>query len=314
MWQPLTDDRFGLMKTLDDSIQGIIRADPHALPNLHDAETIVATSDYSGQHKISQFESYAFLIVDGRAVLNWDERRRSVRRTYKTEGRSISYKKLGDALKRRMLPAFLQEANRLPGLCACILIEKSIPSMFRTEGSLDLSEPGLAPFAHFSKGTFEKLLRIVHFQSFFLAGMTRPGQNVFWFTDQDDIAANEGRIIQLTDIWRNVFSNYLQHNLGHVRCGTTGSDDGSLQIEDLTTIPDLVAGATLEAVNTHAAEGTLSENELIVPPPKAMSAKALRLIGWLTEQHWPLRKLVFCFEAHSGSTALTVKHLRFHGV
>lgn len=314
MWQPLTDDRFGLMKNFSDIILKIARTDTHALPNLHSAGTIVATSDYSGQHKSSRFESYAFLIVDGRAVPEWDERRRGVRRAYRTEGRSISYKKLGDALKRRMLPAFLREADRLPGLCVCILIEKSIPSMFRTEGSLDLSESGLAPYARFSKDIFEKLLRVVHFQSLFLAGMTRPGQNVFWFTDQDDIAANEGGIVELTDIWRNVFGNYLQHVLGHVRCGTTGSDDGSLQIEDLAAIPDLVAGATVEAMNNYAAEGTMPTSRLIVPPPSTMSSKARLLIGWLTDDRWPLRRLVFSFEAEPDSAELTFKPVRFHEV
>jgi len=312
MWRPLTDDRFGLMKNFSDTILKVARTDTHALPNLHSTGTIVATSDYGGQHKSSRFESYAFLIVDGMAVPEWDERRRWVRRAYRTEGRSISYKKLGDTLKRRMLPAFLREADRLPGLCVCILIEKSIPSMFRAEGPLDLSEPGLAPYARFSKDTFEKLLRVVHFQSFFLAGMTRPGQNVFWFTDQDDIAANEGGIVALTNIWRNVFGNYLQHNLGHVRCGTTQSDDGSLQIEDLAAIPDLVAGATVEAVNNYSAEGTMPTSRLIVPPPAAMSSKAQLLIGWLTEDRWPLRRLVFCFEVRSDSPELTFKRVRFH--
>jgi hypothetical protein len=302
------------MKTFSDMVMTTARTHPTALPNLHGAGTIIATSDYSGQHKSSKFEAYAFLFVDGRAVTNWDRQRRWVRRYYRTEGRSISYKKLGDALKRRMLPAFLEAANMLPGLCVCVLIDKSIPSMFRAEGPLDLSESALAPYAHYSGDTLEKLLRIVHLQSFFLAGLTRPGQNVLWFTDQDDIAANEGGIIKLTGIWRNVFGNYLQHDLGHVRCGTTGSDDGSLQIEDLAAIPDLVAGATAETVNAHSAEGTMPRSRLIVPPPTVMSSKAQRLIGWLTEDHWPLRKLVFCFEAKSGSTELTVKRLRFHGV
>jgi hypothetical protein len=312
MWTPLTDERFGLLKLLSDSISDAYRADPRMLPNLHDADTLIVTSDYSGQHKSSRFEAYAFLFA-GPAWLEWERRRLEARRIHHAEGRRLSFKKLGDAVKQRMLPDFLQAASVLPGLCVCVLVDKAIPSMFRKEGTLDLSAPDLAPYTHHRRATFEKLLRVVHMTSFFLAGLTRPGQNVVWFTDQDDIAANAGGVAELTGIWANVMSNMLQHTLGHLRCGTTECDNGTLQIEDLAALPDLVAGSLADAVNNYFAEGTLPSEPILTPPPAGVSSKAREIINWLSEEDWPLRKLVFCFEAIPDSTALSFKRIRFHG-
>jgi hypothetical protein len=313
MWSPLIDDRFGLMKAFSDSIMKAARSDPYLLPNLHTAGSVVTTSDYSGQHKASRFEAYAFLFFNPAGWPEWEMRREEIRRRHRAGGRRISFKKLGDALKQRMLPDFLAAANALPGLCVCVMIDKAISSLFRLEGRLDFSAPELTPYAHYDKGIFEKLLRVVHLVSFFLAGLTREGQDVFWFTDQDDIAANDGGVVELTKIWANILSHYLQHALRHLRCGTTKCDNGSLEIEDLAAIPDLVAGSLADACNNYRAEGILPRSELLVPPPEGVSLKARRIIGWLAEDCWPLRRLVYCLEADPSSTAIVVKRLRLHG-
>lgn len=301
------------MKLFSDSILKAAQAAPRLLPNLHRAETLIVTSDYSGQHKASKFESYAFLFANLEAWPEWEQRRIEVRKIHRSEGRRVSFKKLGDALKQRMLPDFLQAANLLPGLCVCVLIDKAIPSMFRKEGPLDFSEPDLAPFSHYPRIAFEKLLRVVHLVSFFLAGLTMPGQNILWFTDQDDIAANDTGVVELTRIWENILSHYLQHDVGHLRCGTTASDNGSLQIEDLAAIPDLVAGAIVDAINSYAAAGTIPALGLLTPPPDNVSPKAREIIGWFSEDWWPMHRLVYSFEAVPGSTALAIKRLCFHG-
>jgi hypothetical protein len=313
MWTPLTDDRLGLMKLFSDSIAQAARREPDLLPDLRPWETIIATSDYSGQHKGSRFETYAFLFVTPRGWPAWERRRQEVRRRCRTEGRRVSFKRLGDALKQRMLPGFLAAANHLHGLCVCVLIDKAIPSLFRKEGPLDPSDPELARLAEHTPATIEKLLRVVHLVSFFLAGLSRQGQNLLWFTDQDDIAANDQAVVKLTEIWAHVLSHYLQHMVGHLKCGTTKCDNGTLQIEDLAAIPDLVAGALADATHHYRAEGTLPRSEILVPRPQGVSRKAREILGWLSEEAWPLRRLVYCFEAAPVSTAIIAKRLRLHG-
>jgi hypothetical protein len=313
MWAPLLDDQFGLMKAFSDGIMKAARSDPFLLPNLHTAESVIATSDYSGQHKASLFEAYAFLFVNPAGWPKWEMRRQEIRRFHRAGERRLSFKKLGDAIKQRMLPDFLAAVNALPGLCVCVLIDKAIPSLFCLEGRLDFSTPELTPYIHYENGVFEKLLRVVHLVSFFLAGLTREGQDVFWFTDEDDIAANDVGIVELTKIWGNVLSHYLRHSLRHLRCGTTKCDNGSLEIEDLAAVPDLVAGALADACNNYRAEGVLPRGDLLIPPPEGVSVKARRIIGWLTEDCWPLRRLVYCLEPDPNSTAIIVKRLNLHG-
>lgn len=313
MWNPIVEDRFGLMKSFSCSITEAIRDDPHIIPDLRSAETLIVASDYSGQHKASGFDTYTFLFANLAVWPEWERARREVRRIHVAEGRRISFKKLGDVVKRRMLPDFLRAANVLPGLCVSVVIDKTLQSMFSETGKLDRSGPEYTAFARYTSDGLEKLLRIVHLTSFFLAGLTRPAQNVIWFTDQDDIAPNTQGVAILTEIWSRVLSHYLQHSLGHVRCGTTESDNGSLEIEDLAAISDLVAGAVTEAVNRYVAEETMPSSRVLIPSPKSISDKSLDILGWASENHWPLRRLVYCLQLVPDTTIINIKRLKLHG-
>jgi hypothetical protein len=71
MWTPLTDDGLGFMKLFSDSIGEAARREPGLLPDLRPWDTIIATSDYSGQHKASRFEAYAFLFITPRGWAAW---------------------------------------------------------------------------------------------------------------------------------------------------------------------------------------------------------------------------------------------------
>ena len=141
-----------------------------------------------------------------------------------------------------------------------------------------------------------------------------------WFTDQDDVAANAERLTVLTQVWAIILSNYLSKaderfpfTLGHLRCGTTASDTGNLQIEDLAAIPDLVAGSLSEALTCFDKEGRRPNSRLVLPPPQSLPEKARRIIGWLTDGTMPLRRQVFSIERTDHSSHFTIKRLVFHG-
>src|SRR5207249_3520816 len=101
---------------------------------------------------------------------------------------------------------FLSAANNIGGLSVSILVHKAIVSLFRESAQIDLSEPGLEGFSHWKGTSFEKMLRIVHLVSFFIAGLSRAGQDVLWITDEDEIAANDDRLSELTKLFGNVSS------------------------------------------------------------------------------------------------------------
>jgi hypothetical protein len=314
MWLGLSRTDLGFMNVLDGILRKAEASQRNRLPDLRRSSTLLVTSDYSGFQKGSLFEVYVLLIIGSEGWAEWEKARIQLRRTFRLIKRRISFKGLNDSRKRKVLPFFLNEADNLPGLCVALILHNDIKSLFRKEGVIDLSAPHLAPYRHYDYRVFERLLRIVHFVSFFLAGLSRHGQDVMWFTDQDDIAANDQRVIELTRIWSIVFSNYLQHDLRHIRCGTTKCDNGTLQIEDLAAIPDLTAGALGELLNCYARTDTIPRNNLTIPLPSKLSRKNTNICTWLAQSDAPLKRLIYLIEEEPISHALKVKDLKLHGI
>jgi hypothetical protein len=158
----------------------------------------------------------------------------------------MSFKRLGDGQRRRALPPLLEAANILEGLSFSVALNKRCESLFAARPPLDLSNPDFAAFRKWKPMVLEKVFFVVHVLGMLLGGLTAPGQDVMWFTDEDNIAANNDRVRELTQLFGWISSQYLTFNLGHCRCGTSKCDDGSQQIEDFLAIPDMIAGALAE--------------------------------------------------------------------
>jgi hypothetical protein len=235
-----------------------------------------------------------------------------LRRRYRLGDRRFAFKGLGDRRKSGALPAFLSAADVLNGLCATVLVDRSIESLFVKQGRLDLSRPEAQAYAGYGVDTFERLLRTVHFLSFFLGGLSAAGQDVLWITDQDEIAANAERLTDLTSIVAHILGHYAPHDWGHLPCATTASDNGTLETEDLTAIADLTAGALAEMATAHADQGTFPGGAVIAPPPARLSRKARTVIEWFSIPGMPLRRLACAITSVQGSSKLTATVLRFH--
>ena len=82
------------------------------------------------------------------------------------------------------------------------------------------------------------------------------------------------------------------HRLTHVRFGTTECDDGSLQIEDLASLPDLAAGALAELFTSTKRQRGAAATRILLPAPATIPDKARMIVGWLAEGFHPLRKLI----------------------
>lgn len=101
---------------------------------------------------------------------------------------------------------------------------------------------------------------------------------------------------------------------GHLRCGTTNCDNGSLQIEDLVSIADLSAGAISEMATLHSLENTIPASSLIIqPPPQKISSKARYILGWLSRERLALKRIILLLESIPNSKKIRVKDLRLHG-
>lgn len=321
MWRSIRNRNLGMMNVFNDVMVRHQWSDPDAMPNLRESDTVLVASDYSGHHAACHFESYGYLYITHDSWPTWERCRLRLRERFGLRRRTFAYKKLGDKKKRLALDWFLAAADQLHGACITVLIDRKLKSLFPNEEGGDREEARkLWPNVEFTRATFERLMRVVHLNSFFLAGLVGHGQNILWFTDQDDIAANPARVTVLTRIWSIVLSNYLREpddqlpiTLGHLRCGTTASDSGTLQIEDLAAIPDLVAGALAEAYTCFDKEARQPTCAIAVPPPSSLTDKAKRIVGWLTAETALLKRHVFSIEATDSPTQLKIKRLKFHG-
>lgn len=302
----------GAMNVANSLIRSLDFSDADAIPNLRDASSILMGSDYSGQHATSQFEALSFVLVNADRSRLWIEARKSMRARFLSDGRRFSYKTLNERHRFAVLPKFLEATNLLSGLLVVILVDKTIESLFKSSGKIESSDPEIQLLAHWAPHVVEKLLRICHFASFLLAGLSGEFQDVLWITDQDDIAANVEKHRELVSVFGRISSHYLPHTLGHLRIATTASDTGERDVEDFVAIADFAAGAICETLNTYHRLKIKPAPGVALTVPPGIDPKALRLMNWLSDNRSPLKRLVLSFEPLVGSTRLRVRHYSFH--
>ncbi len=298
---------------INNMIHELDISDPNSLPDIQRGSTVLVGSDYSGQHAASDYESQAFILADIEFCQEWGAIRRLLRKIFLRDGRRISYKALRDKKRKEILPHFLNAANKIPGLLVVILTKKNIESLFKPNGRIERTDPEIAKYRHWSPRVLEKLLRIVHFLSLFVSGLSKSGQDILWITDEDDIAANIDRHQDLTKIFGHICSHYLKHNLRHLRVATTASDTGKRDVEDFVSIADLAAGALCEVLNTYLRKGVVPTPELVLPVPNELDDKAITLMNWFSDRTQDLKRLVLTIDPIDGSTSLSVKQLSFYG-
>jgi hypothetical protein len=297
---------------IDDSIGRMITHNPSSLPDLRVASTILITSDYSGEHRSARHQVLSFLLADIERCRKWDEARLELRAKFFADKRRMSFKRLGDRQRQRALKPFLEAADNIPGLAFTVAIDSSIDSLFASPVPLDLDNPDFAVFRAWKRKTLEKAFRAIHFIALLLAGLSSPGQNVLWFTDEDAIAANPDRLGQLTNLFAWITSSYLTFNLGHLRCGTTQCDDGSMRIEDLAAVPDLVAGAVSEQLQLVHNVGPDMSSSVFWLHRSDFSPKTSFITWWLADTTNPLKRVFCLVDSMPDSTELNVSWFHFH--
>jgi hypothetical protein len=311
-WKHLDKPEFGLVNQVSALVHSIDLADFRRLPNLHRGSNILIGSDYGGDHRASDYEVLSFILADIEQSKRWDLERRQVRSSLLKDGRRFAFKNLRDRNLSRALPRFICAADHISGLLVGILTHKNIGSLFKLTGRIMASDPEISGFPGWKPVIMERLLRVVHFISLFLAGLSRFSQDVLWITDEDAIAPNESKHLELVTIFGRVCSHYLAHNLGHIRVGTTASDTGSRDVEDFVALPDLAAEALAEVVTLYARTQTSIIAGVSAPIPAGCTQKTLQLMNWLSNSSTRLKKLFFAIDPIHNSTALTVRLLNFH--
>jgi hypothetical protein len=287
---------------------------PGALPNVRNDPTLFVASDFGGKHPHSMYETAGILCAGSNSVHSWLRRQQDLRAHLLPDARRMSYKGLNDGLKRRALPMFLEAANSLNGVLLAVLIDKRLGSLFSNTGKLAREAIDYPRLDSWPLSSLESVLRATTFVSLLLRGLSRPGQNLLWFLDQDDIAANETRLRDLVHLFQTVSGHFLPHDLGHCRIGTTACDDGSRNIEDLAALPDLAIGALADALPEMVQDGLLSSSPLTVTFSRASKPKARQIVDWFADNAAPLRRIVLLLDQSPDSDKCRVSTLRLEGL
>jgi hypothetical protein len=195
------------------------------------------------------------------------------------------------------MPEFLAINDCLEGILVTFLVDKSLPSLFDVKP--DLSNPVYSEFTFFDKNSFERLLRIVQFAAFLLAGLSGDTQEIFWFTDEDEIVADEKRMDAFAKIAAKSIDVCVPTGNRTLRLGTTALDNDTLILEDMAAIPDLACGGLTEIFSRTKREQGVPTSHNFELLSSNISDKCRLVIDWLARPRDPLAKLVFCIGKNS---------------
>jgi hypothetical protein len=276
---------------LGDAFNRLIWNNPDKYPYTDRSKTVLLAGDFSGSHRRSGFQSYSFVVLDLERNQAWRQAQDAFRKTILQDRRRMSYKSLNDSRRRGALFNFLDIADKIEGWIVSFCITRRSRSLFKND---DASQERDALLGIWKPNVLEQAFRILHLSAFLLTGLSRPGQDLLWIIDEDDIAANQNQLNTLTTVFGNVWSNYADHSLHRIRCGTTTVDDGSMAIEDLAAIPDIVAGALSEISSAMSRDRQMPVLDVLTPFPKGLNEKAKCVAAWLAKKEAPLQR-VTCF-------------------
>jgi hypothetical protein len=269
--------------------------------------TLLSLGDFSGQSNGQVFETYSLLFLDPDKNMEWFSRQRQFRSSGIALRRRIAFKALNDRVRQRALVPFLKMANSIHGCLVTIAITKNSESIFEQDASNHEGEELLLAW---KPRVREHVLRVANLSAYFLTAISRPGQNVYWLIDADAAVANDEQVRQITKVLSRLLGNYLPHDLGHIRCGCSRSDNGSLELEDLLAIPDLVAGATAELCSEFIKQNCFPRKGLHLPLPRNLSSKTLLIANWMSYLHSPLRRELFILEPFVGRPGSRLTHCK----
>lgn len=204
-------------------------------------DNILIASDYGGAHKNSTHIVYCFLVVGG-GGRNWLARMRPARDDLLPDGRTMSYKRLGDPKRQFALDAFLSAASQLDGHLVAIAVDKKKKWLSTQPNSSEKIRAMLGLKCAWNPMAFEDMIRKVQIAAILISLWSKPGTNVTWITDQDAFVANGKRHDDALTAVARMTSLYNTHPMGVFRLNTTDQDEDSRDYEDLCAIPDLAAG------------------------------------------------------------------------
>lgn len=241
-WKYVEGGRAGIATTISRCFAEHEEQNPTAFPSLRQDPCIVVASDYSGDHKESDYQLATFLISNIAGIYaDWELERLRIREEHLPDGRRIEFKGLSDARRQRAIVPFLNATEKINGMLLCIAFEKSLS---KTACSL----PSNSAFESKPR-VFARLSKIASIGAAIISGLSCNGQDVHWITDDDEIVSNEAAAGEFSAQVSGWLNECHAPNLNKVEIGIASKFDDNRRAEDLCSIPDLVGGAVAEQFN-----------------------------------------------------------------
>lgn len=273
------------------------------IPDFSESNTRYCFSDYSGDTKEYQYNTYSFLLTDNKSVSLFSKEHKKIRHAYNIRKRRFSYKDLSDTVLRNPCNDFLNLANRVNGILLSVAINKKLKLDFRYDNKNEA-------FSFLNKqkaNNIRRILTISHLAAVFLACIVRHNQSIIWITDNDNIVANDRFTIQLTNIAASLVSALIDFELGHFRCGSSRCDPGDNLIEDLLSIPDFSAGMLSNQLTTQ-----ISEEYVFWVVRGDAKEKQNKLSWWSSDTVSALKKYFFVLDPGNISDKVNTSFFHFY--
>lgn len=161
----------------------------------------------------------------------------------------MAYKSLNDRLRQDALPMFLSAADTLTGLICTIAVDKRYQWMATSPKTLAILVQQKTLVGKWGAPAFEAMGRAVLIWLSMLEILCSTNQNISWILDEDDIAANDGRLTDLLEYAGRISSLFINSPMKELAINTSAIDTGDRGFEDFLAIPDLCAGTIADIVN-----------------------------------------------------------------
>lgn len=290
-WNPPRQVIIPWMETLAQMLSGV------ALPVIR-GRSLWVLSDYSFDNPASDFDVVGLLLADPEASGDWNCLRSQVRAKLLVDRRRMSWKKLNsDSRRRAAFFPFLKAADHICGL--------SIALAFHRDSAFQIPDDDLRRFqdsfqltANWKARNFEQMFRIAYCTAMFIAGLSSPGQDIHWVSDQDRAFANKAIEKDTLGVVVKLLNIFSPHKLGELRYGTTSCTGSDLLEEDLAAIPDLMCGAACEILTSIKREYK-DIPEIYSKLPK-LTSRPREFLKWYASGPWPLKRYICSFESRKG--------------
>jgi hypothetical protein len=291
-WRHIENPLFRWVKTLDRVAASVCPDDLHG-------DLVMIASDYGGTGKRTRYRTNAFVYADIKNSEAWETARRAIRASYMADGRRMSYKGLSDRQRAEAVVPFLRAALLIEGLCLVTIVNKELRNLSIHQDDYDELRTTFDLRARWRDSELDEAVRVAHTVACLVAGLSQPGHNIYWISDEDELFANPDRHHDMGQLVSGFTSVYVRHTLGELGVGTTAIDEGDRWEEDLAAIADLVAGGIAETTNSvaQACGGRLPSN-LAIEYSGSLSGKAELIARWLWTAPGALRRVALLFEKH----------------